>query len=54
VAAQEVARLYGEGSTYDSLLIRQGFAAERISVWYTPVEDRSLKSWANVAEFELQ
>ncbi len=54
MVAQEVARLYGEGSDYGSLLLQQGFTAERLSVWYTPVEDRSLRSWAKVAEFELQ
>jgi hypothetical protein len=54
VAAQEVQRLYGEGSGYGTLLLQQGFTAERVAVWYTPVEDTSLRSWAQVAEFELQ
>ncbi len=32
-APQEVARLDGKGSGYGSLLLQQGFTAERLSVW---------------------
>lgn len=49
-----VQRLYGEGSTYSSLLTDAGFTAEAITVWYTPEEDRSLGSWKQVAELPLR
>lgn len=54
-ASQQAAvqRLYGEGSDYKTLLTDNGFVAEAISLWYTPVEDRSLASWKQVAECPL-
>ncbi len=48
-----MARLWGEGSTYDTLLPDSGFDVGGFSVWYTPVEDKSLESWERVAEFKL-
>lgn len=50
---QAVQRLYGDGSSYNTLLTDNGFNAEAISLWYTPVEDKSLGSWVQVAEFAL-
>jgi ABC-type molybdate transport system substrate-binding protein len=54
-ASQQAAvqRLYGEGSDYKTLLTDNGFVAEAISLWYTPVEDRTLASWKQVAEVQL-
>jgi hypothetical protein len=54
-ASQQAAvqRLYGEGSDYETLLTDNGFTAEAISLWYTPVEDRTLASWKQVAECQL-
>lgn len=54
VAAEEVARLWGDKAGYETLLPDPGFEATTISVWYTPTEDISLASWRKVAEFELQ
>ena len=55
-ASQQAAvqRLYGEGSDYKTLLTDSGFVAETISLWYTPVGDRSLASWKQVAECQLR
>lgn len=53
VAEDEVARLYGEGSGYDTLLVETGYTVESLQVWYTPTDDRSLASWCMVGEFEL-
>ncbi len=49
----ETARLYGEGSGYDTLLADPGFEVSHLSVWYTPVADRSCESWCLVEEVEL-
>jgi hypothetical protein len=49
-----VARLYGEGSDYSTLLTDTGYTAEAITVWYTPAEDLTLSSWRQIAEFPLQ
>jgi hypothetical protein len=49
-----VQRLYGEGTDYSTLLTDTGYAADAITVWYTPVEDKSLASWKQVAELQLQ
>jgi hypothetical protein len=51
---QAVQRLYGDGSSYNTLLTDNGFNAEAITLWYTPVEDKSLGSWVQVAEFALK
>lgn len=48
-----VQRLYGKGSNYSTLLTDNGFMAESISLWHTPVEDQTLASWQQVAEFTL-
>jgi len=50
---QAVQRLYGEASNYSTLLTNQGFTADAITLWYTPVEDKSLASWKQVAEYSL-
>eukprot|EP00775_Hariotina_reticulata_P008216 gene8216-8408_t len=50
---QALQRLYGDGSSYNTLLMDNGFNAAAISLWYTPVEDKSLASWVQVAEFAL-
>ncbi|KAG2429139.1 hypothetical protein HYH02_014175 [Chlamydomonas schloesseri] len=49
----ETARLYGESSGYDTLLVENGYEVDSFAVWYTPVADKSLKSWCLVGEFEL-
>ena len=49
-----VARLYGPDADYATLLPDSGFDAASLAVWYTPVEDRSLASWAQVAHVKLQ
>eukprot|EP00195_Chlamydomonas_chlamydogama_P007635 CAMPEP_0202912074 /NCGR_PEP_ID=MMETSP1392-20130828/56776_1 /ASSEMBLY_ACC=CAM_ASM_000868 /TAXON_ID=225041 /ORGANISM="Chlamydomonas chlamydogama, Strain SAG 11-48b" /LENGTH=194 /DNA_ID=CAMNT_0049602859 /DNA_START=247 /DNA_END=831 /DNA_ORIENTATION=+ len=46
-------RLYGEGSGYDTLLVQNGYEVSSVSVWYTPTEDKSTKSWCRVAEIPL-
>lgn len=46
-------RLYGEGSGYATLLTDPGFTADALSLWYTPLEDCTCASWAQVAEFPL-
>lgn len=53
VVKEEVQRLYGDKSSYDTLVTDPGFEAASLSMWYTPVEDKSLKSWHKVADFEL-
>jgi len=54
--AQQAAvhRLYGEGSNYSTLLTDNGFTVDAVTLWYTPEEDRSLNSWKQIAEFQLQ
>lgn len=52
-ASEAVARLWGEGAGYDTLLPDSGFDAGSFSVWATPVEDMSLASWQRLAEFKL-
>ncbi|PNW77034.1 hypothetical protein CHLRE_10g419550v5 [Chlamydomonas reinhardtii] len=49
----ETARLYGESSGYDTLLVENGYQVDSLAVWYTPVADKSLQSWCLVGEFEL-
>ncbi len=53
VVEYETARLYGEGSGYDTLLADPGYEVSHFSVWYTPVADRSCESWCLVEEVEL-
>ncbi|KAG1676743.1 hypothetical protein FOA52_005032 [Chlamydomonas sp. UWO 241] len=53
VVATSHQRLYGEGSTYNTLLTETGFTVDTIELWYTPGEDTSCASWAKVAEFPL-
>ncbi|KAF8068393.1 Wdr35 [Scenedesmus sp. PABB004] len=48
-----IGRLYGEAASYDGLLVDAGYAAESLSLWFTPAADRSLASWEQVAEFPL-
>ncbi|KAG2446365.1 hypothetical protein HXX76_000951 [Chlamydomonas incerta] len=48
-----IVRLYGESSGYDTLLVENGYEVDSFAVWYTPVADKSLKSWCLVGEFEL-
>lgn len=50
---QAVQRLYGEGSNYDTLLPDNGFTVDKLSLWYTPIDDRSLSSWVKVADMPL-
>ena len=35
-------------------LEENGFLADSLAVWYTPVEDKSLESWRSVSVFPLQ
>ncbi|KAJ9515222.1 hypothetical protein QJQ45_002365 [Haematococcus lacustris] len=46
-------RLFGEGQTYDTLLVDPGFTADRLALWSTPTDDKSTASWCLVAEFPL-
>jgi hypothetical protein len=53
-AAEAVQRLYGDGSDYSTLLPDNGCSICAVSLWYTPVEDKSLQSWKKLEEWELQ
>ena len=44
------ARLFQSVSTK---LGEPGFRAEKVSVWYTPTEDKSLASWCKIADIEI-
>ena len=46
-------RLYGEGSGWDTLLCQPGFVADSLAVYYTPTEDKELKSWVKIADVPL-
>eukprot|EP00878_Enallax_costatus_P008373 GHUV01008752.1.p1 GENE.GHUV01008752.1~~GHUV01008752.1.p1 ORF type:complete len:214 (+),score=46.03 GHUV01008752.1:126-767(+) len=48
-----IQRLYGEGSDYSTLLTDNGFTADAVTLWFTPVEDKTLASWKQVAVFPL-
>lgn len=50
----EVARLYGEGAGYETLLVEQGFPVETIQVWHTDTADRDCRTWCLAAEYELR
>lgn len=52
-AAAAVARLYGEGADYGTLLTDAGCTCDALTLWYTPADDTSLASWSQVAEFKL-
>jgi hypothetical protein len=52
-AKAAIARLYGEGASYETLIRESGFDVASLVVWYTPAEDRSLGSWVRVGEFSL-
>ena len=53
-AAEAVQRLYGEGSDYGTLLPDNGCGIVGLSLWFTPVEDKSLQSWEKLGEWELE
>ncbi|KXZ43694.1 hypothetical protein GPECTOR_83g306 [Gonium pectorale] len=53
VVKYERDRLYGESSGYDTLLVENGYEVGSFAIWYTPTEDKSLKSWCLVDEIEL-
>ena len=53
MVAETHRRLYGEGSGYDTLLIETGFTVDSIAVYYTPIEDKELKSWVKIADIPL-
>lgn len=60
LAEEEGARLLGVGSSPEeggpgsTGLPATTFMVDAIEVWYTPTEDKSLKSWAKVHEVRLQ
>ncbi|GLC45448.1 hypothetical protein PLESTM_001735800 [Pleodorina starrii] len=53
VVEQETARLYGESSGYDTLLVETGYEVGSLALWYTPTEDTSTQSWCLVEEYPL-
>lgn len=42
------------GGLEKEILKENGFLADSLAVWYTPVEDKSLESWRAVSVFPLQ
>ncbi|KAG2492571.1 hypothetical protein HYH03_009232 [Edaphochlamys debaryana] len=54
VVDYEIGRLYGENSSYDTLMVENGYDVDSISLWYTPTDDTGLRSWCLVGEYELQ
>lgn len=52
VAAEAQARLFAPGGIVAAA--DGGFDVDRVEVWLTPVEDKSLESWRRVAAFELK
>mmetsp|Transcript_34080 Transcript_34080/g.86256 ORF Transcript_34080/g.86256 Transcript_34080/m.86256 type:complete len:190 (-) Transcript_34080:418-987(-) len=52
-ASQARARLFGEGSSYSTLLTDPGFTVTHLQVWSTPTDDTSLQSWCKVADVPL-
>ncbi|GIL52048.1 hypothetical protein Vafri_8012 [Volvox africanus] len=47
------ARLYGESSGYDTLLVETGYEVGSLALWYTPTGDETTKSWCLVEEYPL-
>lgn len=53
MAKEEAVRLFEGAEGIDTLPARS-FIAEGISVWFTPVEDKTLESWKEVAFYPFQ
>ncbi|GLI64324.1 hypothetical protein VaNZ11_007551 [Volvox africanus] len=53
VVEYETARLYGESSGYDTLLVETGYEVGSLALWYTPTDDETTQSWCLVEEYPL-
>ncbi|EFJ50788.1 hypothetical protein VOLCADRAFT_120612 [Volvox carteri f. nagariensis] len=53
VVEYETGRLYGESSGYDTLLVETGYEVDSFTLWYSPIEDRTTRSWCLVEEYPL-
>ncbi|GIL83708.1 hypothetical protein Vretimale_10495 [Volvox reticuliferus] len=51
IVEYETARLYGESSGYDTLLVETGYEVGSLALWYTPTDDHTTQSWCLVEEF---
>ena len=55
ISAEEQDRLFGSGGGDEKGPLQvDGFLADSIAVWYTPVEDETLESWRAVAVYPLK
>lgn len=57
VAVEEQGKLLGSagngGGAGSAVLQNDGFLVDSLAVWYTPLADKSLGSWHQVAEYPL-